>query len=399
MRVLITNLFVRGYSGSENVVELLADGLRRAGHEPTIYAPDLGEQADRMRSRGIRILDRIGELTEAPDIIHGQHLSPCLAAMARFPHAPVVFTSHSSFFAIEAPLLHPQIREYVAVDESCAAKSREKGVPEDRLSVILNAVDLARFVRRGALPAKPSKALLLTKNHGHREMVRSACAQIGLELDELGPGTGKVVPDLENRLGEYDLVFATARMALEAAATGCAVIVCDDRGFAGLLTSANLAAWRPLNFGIGILASPVTEEKLLAAIAQYDPADATLVTNFLRPDANPYRFVEAYVQTYRRAIGRPAPNSEDIARATAFWVEELSITTAERTWITVAREFGYCAPKPSSAAESLPAAIEESLPAAIEARLDTSSVKASREISRRLKQTFIPKFLRTKGEA
>ena len=30
------------------------------------------------------------------------------------------------------------------------------------------------------------------------------------------------------------------RMALEAAAMGCAVIVCDDRGFAGMLSSRNL---------------------------------------------------------------------------------------------------------------------------------------------------------------
>ena len=83
MRVLITNLYVKYHSGSENVVELLAEGLRRAGHLPTIYAPVLGEQADAMRQRGLRLVDRIEQLTETPDIIHAQHLTPCLAAMAR----------------------------------------------------------------------------------------------------------------------------------------------------------------------------------------------------------------------------------------------------------------------------------------------------------------------------
>ena len=119
---------------------------------------------------------------------------------------------------------------------------RERGVPADRLSVILNAVDLERFRRRDALPVTPAKALLLSKNQGHRATVNAACAAAELELDELGPGFGRVVPDLENQLLRYDLVFATARMALEAAATGCAVVVCDERGFAGMLQAA---IWPP----------------------------------------------------------------------------------------------------------------------------------------------------------
>lgn len=39
MRVLITNMKMAGFSGSEVAAELAADGLRRAGHETVIYAP------------------------------------------------------------------------------------------------------------------------------------------------------------------------------------------------------------------------------------------------------------------------------------------------------------------------------------------------------------------------
>ena len=122
MHVLVTNLFVKHHSGSEVVVELLAEGLRRAGPPPTIYAPLLGEQANAMRWRGFRLVDRVAQITETPDIIHAQHLTPCLAAMARFPDVPVVYSCHSSLYEVEAPLPHPQIREVVAVDESCAAR-------------------------------------------------------------------------------------------------------------------------------------------------------------------------------------------------------------------------------------------------------------------------------------
>ena len=50
----------------------------------------------------------------------------------------------------------------------------------------------------------------------------------------------------------HDLVFASARSALEAMATGCAVIVLDGRGFAGLVTHdvvSNLARRTTSVFG------------------------------------------------------------------------------------------------------------------------------------------------------
>ena len=204
--------------------------------------------------------------------------------------------------------------------------------------MILNAVDLDRFQRRSALPKKPARALLLTKNHARRAVVRTACAEMGLELDEFGHGSGRVVPDIENRLGDYDLVFASARMALEAATAGCAVIVCDDRGFAGMLSSRNLSAWRPMNFGVGILALPETPENLHRAIAEYDAADAATVTDELRRSAGAADYVERYLEVYRRAKERPAPGRDEIAAATAQWVEELTVTTAERKWKAIAGE-------------------------------------------------------------
>ncbi len=338
--MLITNLFVKNYSGSENVAELLAEGLRRAGHQPVLFAPQLGQQAQSMRQRGFRVVDRVSQLTEPPDVIHAQHLTPCLIAMARFPDVPVVYSCHSSVYDVEAPLPHPQIRAVIAVDETCAAKCREVGVPSERLSVILNAVDLERFKRRTPLPAKPKRALLLTKNRGHQDSVRAACADAGIDVDELGRGTSRFVPDIETVLGDYDLVFATARMAIEAAATGCAVIVCDERGFAGLLTNDNLPLWRRRNLGIGILSQAVTVENLADAISQYDAADACLVTETLRRSVGADIFVEQHVEVYHRAIASQKPQSDEIALATAYWTEELSVTTTERKWQSIVKELG-----------------------------------------------------------
>jgi hypothetical protein len=335
---LITNLYLANRSGSENFVELLADGLRRAGHTPAVYAPMLGEQAISMRRRGIAVADRLDEISETPDVIHAQHLTPAFAAMLRFPDVPVVYTCHSAQFVVEAPIPHPQIRSVVAVDEACARQCRDRGFAGGQVRIILNPVDLERFAKRSPLPARAGRALLLTKTPGQREAVAAACRRAGIALDELGHASGNVVADLEKQLPDYDIVFATARMALEAAAVGCAVIVCDDRGFAGMLTHSDLERWRRYNFGAGLLTHPTTEERLASAIARYDPADAARVCETLRDEAGLASFTERYLEAYREAIDSPAPGRDELASANAFWAEELAITPARRRWREIAAE-------------------------------------------------------------
>lgn len=338
MRVLITNLYLANNSGSEVVVELLADGLRRAGHLPMVLAPTLGPQADRMRVRGHVIVDRIAALPAPPDIIHAQHVTVALSALAAFPETPAVFACHSGNYEVEAPRLHPQIRRWIAVDDLCRDRCLSRGVPPDRLSVIPNAVDLDRFSRRAPLSAKPRRALLLTKNEGHADAIRAACAAHDVELVALGPAFGRVDHQIERELPNHDLVFATARMALEAAAVGCAVVVCDARGFAGLLTAERLADWRRLNFGARLLARPTMQSLVADAIAAYDAQDACRVTDILRAEASLTDCIAQHVAVYEAALSDPAPSPRDVTAATAAWIEEFAPMSRGRAWEIVARE-------------------------------------------------------------
>jgi glycosyltransferase involved in cell wall biosynthesis len=338
--VLITNLFVAKYSGSETVVELLADALSRAGHAPMIFAPALGPQAERMQARGHIVVDRLALLPERPDVLHLQHITPALMAMVAFPDVPAVFSCHSATTEAEAPRPHPQIRQFVAVDDLCRALCAKRDIPVDRLSVILNAVDLTRFAARPPLPLRPQTALMLTKTWEQQGLVRAACARAGLTLDELGPATRETSDQIEKVLPRYDIVFATARMALEAAAVGCAVVVADGRGFAGMLRGENLKAWRRLNFGVGLLTAPVTAAALDASIAAYDPADAAEVCGRLRAEASADDYAAAYLALYTQVIGEGVAQDTSHAAATAVWLEDLLPSAAPRAWLTVARETG-----------------------------------------------------------
>jgi hypothetical protein len=269
-----------------------------------------------------------------------QHITPALMALVAFPDVPAVFTCHSATIEIEAPRLHPQIRRYVAVDDFCCALCVKRDIPENRLSVILNAVDLARFKTRPPLPPKPKAALMLTKTWGQHNLVRAACARAGLTLDALGSATEEMSDQLEKILARYDIVFATARMALEAAAVGCAVVVADGRGFAGMLRTENLQAWRRLNFGAALLTAPVTAAALDAAIAAYDAADAAEVCGRLRAEASADDYAAAYLRLYAQAIGEGVVQDISHAAATAVWLEDLLPSAASRAWLDVARDTG-----------------------------------------------------------
>ena len=261
-------------------------------------------------------------------------------AMAAFPDVPAVFSCHSAAVEVEAPRPHPQIRQFVAVDDLCRARCAERDIPEDRLSVILNAVDLTRFVARPPLPPRPKAALMLTKTWEQQGLVRAACARAGLALDELGPATPEMSDQIENVLPRYDIVFATARMALEAATVGCAVVVADGRGFAGMLRSENLEAWRRLNFGAGLLNAPMTSATLDAAIAAYDALDAAKVSACLRAEVSADDYAAAYLALYTQAIAEGVPEDASPAAATAAWLEDLLPSAAPRAWLDVARETG-----------------------------------------------------------
>lgn len=312
LTVLITNIALVGRSGTEVVTYDLACVLRRRGHRVLAYSPHCGAMAESLRRAGVPVAERIEAIETAPDIIHGQHNGPTVTALARFPGVPALFVCHDAGAWHDAAPGFARIRRYAAVDDACRDRLVEEGVAPERIVRLANAVDLARFRPRGPLPERPRRALVLTKNSAHLDCVRAACRSAAIALDELGPGAGRVVDDLDAMLPDYDLVFATARMAIESLAVGAAVIVCDARGFAGLVTRENAACWRLENFGWRLLTAPVTVERLRAAIDRYDAADAAAVAAFIRRDADVDDLTRRVVDLYRTVIAEQASDPGDV---------------------------------------------------------------------------------------
>src|SRR5262249_39296471 len=206
------------------------------------YSRKLGDVASGLRSHGIEVTDDLARLSTVPDVIHGQHHALVMEALLRFPSVPAALVCHAARGFTEAPVYFPRILRYVGIDDRC--RKRLENVPEihkQRIDVILNAVDLERFLPRHPLPATPKRGAVFSNNASrftHLAAVRKACRAMGIELDVLGQQGGKPIPNPEVFLPLYDLVFAKARCALEALAVGSAVVLCDVAGIGPLVTSA-----------------------------------------------------------------------------------------------------------------------------------------------------------------
>jgi hypothetical protein len=192
---------------------------------------------------------------------------------------------------------------------------KEHQIPRDEIRLILNGVDFERFPRRGPLPASPRRALVFS-NYADASFVKrvaKACRRTGLTLDAVGIGVGKPVGNPGSVLAEFDIVLAKAKCALEAAAVGAAVVVCDRlMGLGELVTSANVARHRQMHFVPLDGSRELSAGALSAQIRGYDASDAHNVTNWIREQASIETTVDRVVALYEEVLTTFESGSIDI---------------------------------------------------------------------------------------
>lgn len=109
----------------------------------------------------------------------------------------------------------------------------ECGIPAEKITTILNSVDLERFHPRPPLPVIPKRALVFNNRVNEANIlgiIREACAHNGIVVETMGYGSGNPSFYPEAQLGDYDIIFAVGRTVLEALAIGAAVICCGLEG-------------------------------------------------------------------------------------------------------------------------------------------------------------------------
>jgi hypothetical protein len=306
MRVLITNIWLVDWGGTEVYVRDLALALQRRGVQVEVYSPELGLVAEEIRLAGIPVSDSIAGLQQAPDIIHAHHTQPALDVLAAFPDVPAIYVLHARNYPEDTPPKHSRILRYLAVDHNTLEQLlTEEKIPERYTEVYLNWVDTERFTLRESWPEKPAKALVFSNyatKDNHFRVIQEACEMAGLELDCRGRGVGDAIGNPENILGNYDIVFAKAKAAIEALATGAMVIPCDFRGLGEAVSSRNFAHIRKYNFGMKILNRPIETQLLAEEIKKYDPAEIKKAAVRIRKEAALDSYVDRILSLYGRTI-------------------------------------------------------------------------------------------------
>jgi len=346
MRVLIAGHSFGEIGGVQRYERDLASWLLACGHSPVIYATELGDAARRLDAMTIPVVDDLRMISGPVDIIHGDSAVETMAALLHFPNTPAIFVCHGWETMGRTTPRFPRILRYVAVDDTCADRLLTRaGIPPERISVLLNAIDVDAFRQREPLPAKPRRAVVFG-NLAHEltflPAIREACRHASIDLDVVSAAAGTAVTNPESILGGYDLAFAKAKCAMEAMACGLAVIVCGETGVGGLVRSANFDRMRRLNFGIRTLQKPMAAETLLAELALYDAADARAVSDRIRRTASSADLHESLFSTYEAVIAEHAGASADPveeSRAAAAFLHDLAVRDRHRegTLFTLAK--------------------------------------------------------------
>ena len=333
MKILITNNSLSDYAGTELYVRDIATALKRRGHDPVVFSTILGPVASELTEARIRVVDNLNEIDEPPDVIHGHHKMETMMALLSFTGVPAINFCHSWHHWQEGPVFFPRVLRYVAVDEACRERLVEKHrVPDELVQILPNFVDLKRFRRReNPLPARPSRALIFSNyasEANYVRVVRDACAKSSITLDVVGSASERSITNPESILGDYDIVFAKARCALEAMAVGVAVILCDSSGLGPMVNSQNFHDLRPLNFGFRTLTNPIEQTRVVAEISRYDARQAANVTDMVRTLVDSEAVVDQLLELYAEVIAENrsrTPDLEKESKAVAAYLRELKV--------------------------------------------------------------------------
>ena len=96
---------------------------------------------------------------------------------------------------------------------------------------------------------------------------------------------------------------------------GCAVVVLDQRGIAGMVTSDRLPEWRRWNLGRRLLTGTHDVGRLVGQLERYDPRDAARCTDLVRAECGLDTMVESLVALYTESLDEWRAGCASDARA------------------------------------------------------------------------------------
>lgn len=296
-----------GRSGTEIATRDIALRMTAHGHSVEIYTGAMGPLTAALAEQGVVCSSAVDDLS-VPDIIHLNHQRFAEKVLERFSSVPAIVHCQDANHSNAQCFLQPNIMGWFGVSIACRQRiADDTGVSFNEVGMLPNYYDPRQIsVRVSQLPAKPRRWLLVAEKPDTGKLVvlvRLLSYLFRARLTVVGPAIGRTIDNLPEECLSHDLVFGSARCALEAAASGAAVIVCDPRGISGFLGATQWKSWKDHNLGLGSFNGRPSFLALMNAIRAYDPHDATAASELVRNERSLENAVTDIERIYLTAIG------------------------------------------------------------------------------------------------
>lgn len=302
MHILFTNNTLHSLAGSELYVHDMALELQRKGHRISCFTLYPGLISDKLSEKGIRTATTLDEMKALGpvELIHAHHRLEARLAGSCFPHVPIVYASLGPTHPLEQPGPDQGLfSHYIAVSEGVKRVMVDvQQISAEKISVVPNFVDLARFTPKRTPSEKPQRVLLLTNYFTTHGLLEEACNIVGdIEIKAVGQPTESVW-NVEDYIDWADVVITSGRGAVQAMAMGRAVVVFRPAGSDGLLTPTNFQASSAHNFNGRAFAIRYDAANLAAQITSYNPAEVEQLQQLVRSEFSSARVADKLLEVY-----------------------------------------------------------------------------------------------------
>lgn len=282
MRILITNLWLDGYGGTESWCYAMGSELIQRGHSVDVYTPLTGNIFKEFEKLGIKLV------TEGNyDLILDNHNQSNLNNFNGF----VIHTCHG---------IIPEERPMKGViNVAVSKKSAEKW----KCPIIIpNGIDINRFNVKTRPNKNLTKILSLCKSDTANLMLKNICGDLDIELKCM---YGKEKFHIEDEINQSDMVVGVGRSLLDAMACGRPVLSYDDRMYYpsknlgyGYITPDKFKFYDIDSFTAISLNKPLNKLDIAKEILKYNAADGEINRKYILDNFSIEKTVDRYLKIY-----------------------------------------------------------------------------------------------------
>lgn len=285
MKILITNLYIDIFRGSENWCYAIACELIRRGHQVDIYTPMPGKFFNEFEKIGCKFSNE-----GTYDLILENH--------------NVLDRNRFKGFIIHT--CHGIVDEEKPMSGVLNVAVSKKAAEHWNLKVVIpNGIDLFRMKPNNSLNPNIKKVLSLCMSDTANDLLRQICSDMEVEFESL---YGKFVFNVEDKINSADIVVGVGRSLLDAMACGRPAVSFDDRYYFktrmlgyGYITPDKFDKYLKDSWTGNAEQKTLNKLELAREIFEkYNPLDGKVNRKFIEENYNISKTVDLYLELYEK---------------------------------------------------------------------------------------------------